>query len=104
MIVILKLLKKQQTAQLKSLINEDDKDIFDIFYAPSGSDLCYFPLIFSKLLYPDKDICNLVTCPEELGSGSRLASQGKYYFDLNQYGNTKKYYWVNRSNMEISHF
>lgn len=79
--------KKRQTAQLKSLINEDNKDVFDIFYAPSGSDLCYFPLIFSKLLNPEKVICNLVTCPEELGSGSRFASQGKFYSGLNQFGN-----------------
>ena len=39
--------KERQTIQLKSLINKHNRDDFDIFYAPSGSDLCYFPLAFS---------------------------------------------------------
>ena len=74
------------TRKLKKLINYDGLDNFHVFYAPSGSDLCYFPLLFSKLIHPNRDIFNIVTCPEELGSGSNTAFQGKCFFNKNQYG------------------
>ena len=53
---------------------------FDIFYAPSGSDLCYFPIMFSRIINPDKKIFSVVTCPEELGTGSNTAIKGEYFF------------------------
>ncbi len=56
-----------------------------LFFAPSGSDLCYFPLLFSALLKPEKKILNVVTCPEELGSGSILAHQAKFYCSRSQF-------------------
>ncbi|MCB0503194.1 MAG: hypothetical protein KDD32_10955, partial [Bacteroidetes bacterium] len=36
-------LLEEQTETLKSLINYQDLDEFEVFYAPSGSDLVYFP-------------------------------------------------------------
>ena len=42
-----KLLDEQQN-QLKKLIDVDSSNEFDIFYAPSGSDLCYYPIMFSE--------------------------------------------------------
>ena len=41
-----KLLDEQQK-QLKKLIDKNPSHDFDIFYAPSGSDLCYYPIMFS---------------------------------------------------------
>ena len=72
--------------RLKKLINYPDEDKFNVFLAPSGSDLTYYPLVFSKMLYPDKKICSLVTCPEELGSGTLKAAGGSFYMERNQFG------------------
>ena len=79
-----KLLDEQQK-QLKKLINKKPEHDFDIFYAPSGSDLCYFPIMFSRIMNPDKPIFSVVTCPEELGTGSNTAILGKYFFGTNQF-------------------
>lgn len=78
--------REEHTRKIKNLINYKDHDRFDVFFAPSGSDLCYYQLLFAKLIAPDRDIFNLVTCPEELGSGSIAAFQGKYFFRRNQFG------------------
>lgn len=78
--------RAEQTRKIKEIINYDKRDQFHVFYAPSGSDLCYYQLLFSKLINPDRDIYNIVTCPEELGSGSIAALQGKYYAGRNQFG------------------
>ncbi len=78
--------RKQQTQTIKELINYDGRNRFHVFYAPSGSDLCYLPLLFSKLINPDRNVFNVITCPEELGSGSISAYSGKYYFERNQMG------------------
>ena len=75
--------RTQQVKRLKSLLKKDDLN-FNIFFAPSGSYLCYYPLLFSKLINPDKPIMSLVTCPEELGSGSAMANQGLFFSDKNQ--------------------
>ena len=79
-----KLLNQQQT-QLKKLIDVNSLNDFDIFYAPSGSDLCYFPIMFSRIINPDKKIFSVVTCPEELGTGSNTAIKGEYFFGTNQF-------------------
>ena len=79
-----KLLDEQQK-QLKKLINKKPEHDFDIFYAPSGSDLCYFPIMFSRIMNPEKPIFSVVTCPEELGTGSNTAILGKYFFGTNQF-------------------
>lgn len=70
---------------LKELIQEGE-DNFEVFLSPSGSDLCYYPLLFAKLLHPDKDITNYVTCPEELGTGSVLTLAGKIFSERSQFG------------------
>ncbi len=72
-------------SQLRSLLNFPGEDRFDVFLAPSGSDLTYYPLLFSQLLHPDQEILSLVSCPEELGSGTIKAASGKYFMDLNQF-------------------
>lgn len=78
--------RKQQEEELKDLINFGQEDRFEIFFAPSGSDLCYYPLLFSKLIDPQRPVHNILTCPEELGSGSLTASTGQYFFGINQFG------------------
>ena len=75
----------QQQKQLKKLIDVNSLNDFDIFYAPSGSDLCYFPIMFSRIINPDKKIFSVVTCPEELGTGSNTAIKGEYFFGTNQF-------------------
>lgn len=72
--------------KLKAFINQENEDNFELFLAPSGTDLVYVPLIISKLINPNKKILNITTCIEELGSGTRLAAKGKYYADYNQFG------------------
>ena len=79
-----KLLDEQQK-QLKKLIDKNPSHDFDIFYAPSGSDLCYYPIMFSRILQYEKPIFSVVTCPEELGTGSNTAIKGKYFFGTNQF-------------------
>ena len=76
----------EHTSKIKNLINYKDHDRFHVFYAPSGSDLCYYQLLFAKLINPDLDIYSLITCPEELGSGSNSAIEGRYFFKTNQFG------------------
>jgi hypothetical protein len=71
--------------ELKDLINVEGKDKFELFFAPSGSELNYYPILFSKLIHPDKTIRSLVTCPEELGSGSLKAASGQNFSTLNQF-------------------
>ncbi|GLR18839.1 hypothetical protein [Portibacter lacus] len=43
-------------------------------------------MIFSEILNPGKKKLVLLTCPEELGSGSQMAFLGKYFGDRNQFG------------------
>ena len=69
----------QQQKQLKKLIDVNSSNDFDIFYAPSGSDLCYFPIMFSRIINPEKPIFSVVTCPEELGTGSNTAIKGDFF-------------------------
>lgn len=78
--------KNQLDQSLKEQLGWDEAHEFELFFAPSGTDLVYFPLIFSHLLYPDKKIKNLITCIEELGSGTKLSSQGRFYANYNQFG------------------
>jgi hypothetical protein len=79
-----KLLDEQQK-QFKKLIDKNPTHDFDVFYAPSGSDLCYYPIMFSRILQSEKPIFSVVTCPEELGTGSNTAIKGKYFFGTNQF-------------------
>jgi hypothetical protein len=74
-----------------------------VFYAPSGSDLCYYPLLFSRLIHPDRKIFNVITCPEELGSGSNMAYAGRYYFSRNQMGQPVEQGALIGEQLEIEH-
>lgn len=78
--------RKTQANRLKNLLNYKGKDAFDVVFAPSGSDLAYLPLIFSDILDPGKEKLVLLTCPEELGSGSQMGFLGKYFGNKNQFG------------------
>jgi len=75
----------EQTNRLKNLLNNSELD-FDVFYGPSGTDMMYLPLLFQKMLKPNSTIINIVSCPEELGSGSKNAAECKYFSQLNQFG------------------
>jgi len=75
--------------QIKTAFQSSDSSVdFEVFIAPSGTDLVYLPLLFKSIIDPHKHIVNVLTCPEELGSGTVLASQGKFYFSKNQFGET----------------
>lgn len=50
-----------------------------VFLSPSGSDAEYFALLIAKLINPDKHIVNIVTCNEEVGSGTLAAAGGKFF-------------------------
>lgn len=86
-------LNAQQIEELRNQIklafqSTENAVDFEVFIAPSGTDLVYLPLLFKSIIDPNKRIVNVLTCPEELGSGTVLASQGKYYFSKNQFGET----------------
>ncbi|MFK7917265.1 MAG: hypothetical protein AB8G14_04240 [Ilumatobacter sp.] len=72
-------LAERQRDRLLELFVPDSLDGTGVIFAPSGSDLCYLPLMFSSLLYPGQRIVNVVATSEELGSGSLLAHDGRYY-------------------------
>lgn len=74
----------------------DVKTPFDVFFAPSGSDLCYYSLLIANMINPDKPIMNIVTCPEELGSGSVLAYKGTFFSDYTQIEPVEKGEKVNK--------
>jgi len=46
---------------------------------PSGSDAEYIPLLIAKTLNGGKAIVNVVTCNEEVGSGTLAAAGGKFF-------------------------
>jgi hypothetical protein len=77
--------QKKQIEILKNVLNYPGKDAFDIFLAPSGTDLCYYPIIFNLIRNSSKPILNIVTCIEELGSGSLAAYNGAYFSNENQF-------------------
>jgi hypothetical protein len=63
--------------RLKNAFELDDGT--GIFLTPSGSDAEYIPLLVMKVLNPGKEIVNIVTCNEEVGSGTLNASGGKFF-------------------------
>lgn len=80
----LDIVRQEQRARMKALLLNDGGKGFDICFAPSGSDLCFYPLLFSALINPNKPIMNLITCPEELGTGSVLANRGLFFSEKTQ--------------------
>lgn len=53
-----------------------------VFLTPSGSDAEYIPLLIAKLFNEGKEITNIVTCNEEVGSGTLDAAGGRFFSDL----------------------
>jgi hypothetical protein len=79
-------LVEEQSFRLKSLLSSVHNDPFDVFFGPSGTDLAYLPTLFHRLLHPDRPIIQLISCPEELGSGSRDVAAAKLFGRQNQFG------------------
>lgn len=77
---------RHQTKRMQALFDGGLGDEFHIYYGPSGSDMMYWPLLMQSMLHPGQTITNIVSCPEELGSGSILAAEGKFYANTNQFG------------------
>jgi len=50
-----------------------------VWLMPSGSDAEYIPLLIAKYLNPGKDVVSIVTCNEEVGSGTLDAAGGKLF-------------------------
>ncbi len=71
---------------LQGLMNPPEASAFEVFFSPSGTDLVFLPLMFHRLLEPKRPVLNIITCLEELGSGTRLAAQGQFYANYNQFG------------------
>ena len=59
---------------------------YEVFFGPSGTDVVYFPLLFTRESFPEKKILNIITCIQELGSGTVNAGQGRYFSGTNQFG------------------
>lgn len=53
-----------------------------VFLTPSGSDAEYIPLLITQILNKGKDIVNIVTCNEEVGSGTLDAAGGRFFSEL----------------------
>ena len=53
-----------------------------VFLTPSGSDAEYIPLLIAKILNKGKKVNNIVTCNEEVGSGTLDAAGGRFFSDL----------------------
>jgi len=79
---------EQIRARIKEALQKGT-DPFEVYLAPSGSDLCYYPLLFSATIHPDRPILNVVTCPEELGSGSVAAYKGLFFSEKTQIENVE---------------
>jgi hypothetical protein len=71
--------RQSQRQRIIELYDPDGTHDMNVIFAPSGSDLCYLPLLFSSAIRPGTPVHNIVVCCEELGSGSLLAHQGKYF-------------------------
>ena len=78
--------RREHERRLKELLNFAGEDKFDIFWGPSGSDLIYIPILFAGMLYPNRPLLHMLTCPEELGSGTKVGASGKYFMEFNQFG------------------
>ena len=57
-----------------------------VFLSPSGSDAEYFALLIVKLINPGKKVVNIVTCNEEVGSGTLAAAGGRFFSPLEPFG------------------
>lgn len=76
----------EQAQRLRATFASRFDDGFEVFFAPSGSDLSYWPLIFQRMLHPSRPIATLHSCWDEIGNGSRFAAQGRFHTNVNQFG------------------
>ena len=76
----------EQEQRVKRILVPGQQELFDVYFGPSGSDLMYYPLLFMHVMHPEEEIISIVTCPEELGSGSLIAAQGRFFNSKNQFG------------------
>lgn len=53
-----------------------------VFLTPSGSDAEYIPLLLAKLFNEGKEVTNIVTCNDEVGSGTLDAAGGRFFSEL----------------------
>lgn len=90
-------MRENQRRRIRTPFVDNGSQKFDIFFAPSGSDLCFYPLLFARLMDPSRPIMNLVTCPEELGTGSVLANRGMFFSEKTQLKAVTKGKQINRS-------
>ncbi len=79
-------LLEKNTKELKQHLQQDKDSQFEVFYGPSGTDLLYHTFLIALSLAPKRKILNIVTCIEELGSGTKMAAVGKLYAHQNQFG------------------
>jgi hypothetical protein len=75
----------EQADRLRQVVGGVHQD-FDVFFGASGSDLAFYPTMFQAMLHPHRRIVHIVSCPEELGSGSLAASAGRIFARSNQFG------------------
>lgn len=71
--------RARQAERIRQLYDPFGTHDMSVVFAPSGSDLCYLPLLFASQLNPGRTLHNIVVCCEELGSGSLLAHDGRFY-------------------------
>lgn len=76
---------RKRSRSLKNLLGMQERGKNMIFYAPSGTDLSYYPGIFIKVLNPGKPILNVITSADEVGGGTDIAAQGIYHGAYNQF-------------------
>lgn len=65
---------------IKSLYKLPEKT--GVFLMPSGSDAEYIPLLIAQQLNKGKEVVNIVTCNEEVGSGTLDAAGGQFFSDI----------------------
>jgi hypothetical protein len=82
--VSLEQVREGQKDRLRKMLHPPQEGKFDFFFAPSGSDLCYYPILFNKLYQPGKKILSIITCAEEIGTGSVLANRGLFHGEQTQ--------------------
>ena len=49
-------IRVKQRFRMKALLQNSNTSDFNIFLAPAGRDLCYYPILFSKIIEPNKPI------------------------------------------------
>ncbi len=64
----------EQRTRIQAVLDPNDRS--EVFFGPSGTDLLYYPLLVARA-QSKRPVLNILSCPEELGSGSRMAVVGR---------------------------